>query len=102
MFLPGKPGSSGVMTTLFLQPTWLRAIWLMEALSEYSERPAPLQTTQSADLRSSYSGARLFFLMARTLSLTLLVKPMLLILLLMFTAPDFSVVSEWLYYSCAL
>jgi len=34
MLLPGKPGSSGVKTTLFLQPAWLRAIWLRAAFNE--------------------------------------------------------------------
>ena len=75
MFFPGKPGSSGVNTTLFLQPIWLIAIWLIAAFKEYRERPDPLQTTQLADFKSSYSGNSFCLLTSRRLSLILLTYP---------------------------
>ncbi len=80
MFLPGNPGSSGVSTTLFLQPIWLIAIWLIAALSENMDLPDPPQTTQLADFRSSYRGSSFFFLTPRRLCLIRLTYPTWLIL----------------------
>jgi len=82
MSFPGKPGSSGVKTTLLRQPIWLIAIWLIAAFREYSDLPDPLQTTQLLDFSSSYSGSSLFFFMSRMLSRILFTYPTLLTLFL--------------------
>jgi hypothetical protein len=54
----------------------------MAAFNEYSDRPDPPHTTQSADFRSSYREANSLFLTLSRFSLILLMYPMRLTLLL--------------------
>ncbi|UCC28034.1 MAG: hypothetical protein JSW29_00855, partial [Candidatus Bathyarchaeota archaeon] len=63
-------------------------IWLIAAFNEYSDLPDPLQTTQLADFRSSYSGNSFLLFMLRRLSLILLTYPTRLILLLISLSPQ--------------
>jgi hypothetical protein len=74
----------------------------MAAFNEYSDLPDPPQTTQSAALKASYKGNRSLRLMPSMLSRILLTYPMLLILLLIVTAPQFKQKVMTLYIILAL